>query len=475
MRQLIVFIALVLMLGWNSAANAQVNVINGTQKRVALVIGVGAYENVQPLLNPRNDATAMAAALTRLGFDVLEVIDPTFDALRSAELDFVDRLLDADVAVFYYAGHSIQLENANFLIPIDASLSTTVEFKKQTFELARLANRMDRLSKTKILVLDACRDNPFLEQLQVAAENEGVNLQTGRGLASIGSIVDDADLNVAEFNTYGTIVSYAAAPGRVALDGTGGDNSPYTQALLERIEEPGLEVGKLFRQVAADVIGTTNGAQKPEYLVKLSDDFYFKNPEPHRCDHLAADPLNNVNVPGVEFDLIDTKAAIPACRAALDASPNHARFSHNLARALDASGQYEASIPHYKIAADQGYIHAINNLGVMYLNGQGVEQDFVVGTALLNQARARGNLQSRVNLQGTDFSVLFKKAEFKQVQQRLAEYGVYNGKIDGDFGQKSQAALSAYSAQNGLVDNGLTLEVLDRLQLLEVIPNYSLN
>ncbi|MFT5796912.1 MAG: TPR repeat protein [Candidatus Azotimanducaceae bacterium] len=474
MKHLAFSAVLVLMLSMGSTLLAQVNVINGTQKRVALVIGVSAYENAQELQNPRNDAADMSAALSRLGFDVLEVLDPTFNDLRSAELDFVDRLFDADVAVLYYAGHSIQLENANFLIPKDAQFSTTEAFKSQTFELARLANRMDRLAKTKILVLDACRDNPFLEKLQAAADNDGIDAQTGRGLASIGSIVDDTNLNIAEFNTHGTIVSYAAAPGRVALDGNG-DNSPYTQALLKRIEEPGLEVGKLFRQVAADVIGTTNGAQKPEYLVKLTDDFYFKNPEPHECDYLAADPLNNVNVSGVEFDLIDTKAAIPACRAALEASPNHARYSHNLARALDTSGQYEASIPHYKVAADQGYIHAINNLGVMYLNGQGVKQDFVIGTALLSQARARGNLQSRVNLQGTDFSVLFKTDEFKQVQLKLAEHGVYSGKIDGDFGTKSKAALQKYSLQNGYVDNGLTLEVLDKLQLLEVIPNFSLN
>ena len=117
---------------------------------------------------------------------------------------------------------------------------------------------MDRLAKTKIIVLDACRDNPFPEKLNATAMREGQVLQINRGLASINTIVDDEDLKPTEFNTYGTIVSYAAAPGRVALDGKR-TNSPYTTAVLKSIEEPGLEVGKLFRKVAAVVIGATNG------------------------------------------------------------------------------------------------------------------------------------------------------------------------------------------------------------------------
>lgn len=465
---------LAVLIGLASSAMAKSEFINSGETRVAMVIGVEDYDYTEGLSNTRNDAEAMSAALLRLGFEVIELINPTYNDLRNAELDFVDKLINADVAVFYYAGHSIQLDGGNYLIPRDAKYTTVNAFRNQAFELARLANRMDQLAKTKILILDACRNNPFLEFIQAKAAERGIDLNIALGLAQFASIIDVGDLATTEFDTYGTIISYAAAPGQVALDGQG-THSPYTEALLKRIEEPGLEVGKLFRLVAADVVNATYGHQKPEYLVKLSNEFYFSNAEPHQCDILAADPLNNANVDGVEFDSIDTEAAITACKEALSSKPEHARYSHNLARALDADGQFAASIAYYRTASNQGYIHAINNLGVMYINGLGVEQDFLKGTVLLKSARSRGNMQARVNLQGTDFSVLMGRPEFRIVQSRLATLGYYTGSIDGGFGPRSQAALKGYAAEQGFADNGLTLEILDGLKLVDIIPNFELN
>ena len=150
-------------------ASDKSNFINSGEKRVALVIGVAGYQYTEGLSNTRNDAIAMAAALRRLGFDVIELIDPSYFDLRSAELDFTDKLINSDVAVFYYAGHSIQMEGGNYLIPRDAEYSSIQTFRSQTFELARLANRMDQLAKTKILILDACRNNPFLELIRAKA------------------------------------------------------------------------------------------------------------------------------------------------------------------------------------------------------------------------------------------------------------------------------------------------------------------
>ena len=192
-------------------------------------------------------------------------------------------------------------------------------------------------------------------------------------------------------------------------------------------------------------------------------------------DYLAAEPLNNLSIPGVEFDLIDTEAAIAACTEALAESPGHGRLSHNLARALDAAGRYAASIPHYRTAAATGYVHALNNLGVMHINGLGVEQDFTEGTRLLKQARSRGHVQSRVNLQGTDFAVLMSAPEFRQVQQKLAETGHYTGAIDGAFGPGSKAALAAFQSAKGLHRGGLTLETLDALGLTAIIPGFTLD
>ncbi len=472
MIKVIVGIVFIISQIMSSGAVAKTGFYNGNEKRVAFVTGVGLYKYTTPLPNPTNDANAVAASLEKLGFKVVKLIDPTYMELKEAELEFIDMLDDADVAFFYYAGHSIQLDGVNILIPVDTKLVTIEEMTKTTFQLSRLVNRMDRFAKTKIIVLDACRDNPFIDKLQSAAEASGRSVS--RGLALIDSIVKDDEIKAADFNTYGTIVSYAAAPGAVASDGSG-YNSPFTAALLKRIEEPGLEVGRLFRQVAADVVRQTNGKQKPEYLVKLTDEFYFLNPEPDQCDYLAIEPRNNLSIPGVEFDRIDFKKAIPACEKALNKEPRHPRYAHNLARAYDVSGQKSKSIPYYRIAAEQGYVHALNSLGVMYINGQGVQQDFFKGVELLNRAKKRGHVQARVNLQGTDFSVLMKNEEIRNIQQRLINLKIYSGSITGKFDKQTKKAISNYQNSNNLADNGLTLETLDRLGLIDVIPNFSLN
>lgn len=463
----------ILLLGWILAATAafaqEGSVYNAPGNKVAWVIGVGAYEKTTPLLNPENDASAMAEALRALDFNVIETLDPTSDALRRDEAQFVSLLFDADVAMLYYAGHSIQVNSENYILPTDSDFATLKRFRAQTMGVSTILNKMDRLTKMKIVVLDACRDNPFGDQL-ADANND---VQLSRGLAPINSLLTEGDLGPANTAVYGTIVAYAAAPGRTALDGEG-QNSPYTKALLSRLHEPGLEVGRLFRQVAADVIAESKGQQRPEYLVKLTDEFYFRNIEPHQCDYLAAEPINNLSILGVEFDLLQTDKAIAACTEALSTNPDHARYSHNLARSLDAAGRYEDSIPHYRLAATQGYVHALNSLGVMHINGQGVAQDFIEGVRLLNEARARGHVQARVNLQGTDFSILMSGGEFRKVQEKLSTLGHYTGPIDGDFGKGSKAALTTYQKANGFMENGLALETLDALDLLGIIPNFVL-
>ena len=452
----------------------QKSLYNGDQKRVALVIGVSDYEHTSALPNPINDARDIGAALKRLGFDVISLENPRAGDFERLEYQLFQKLKGADVGVLYYAGHSVQVDGANYLIPIDARLNDISSLGLETFELAKFVNLMDDLAKTKIIILDACRDNPFVELLQASAEAQSISRSVGIGLGQMGAILKGKELTQTEFETYGTVVSYAAAPGRVAADGEG-ENSPFTKALLKRIEEPGMEIGRMLRGVAADVIEDTDGDQKPEYLVKLTDEFYFRVPEPSKCDYLAVEPYNNLSIKGVDFDAIKSAEAIAACKEALIKEPDHPRLLHNLARAYDSNGRYKESIPYYKRSADQGYIHAINNLGVMYINGQGVKQDFVKGNELLKTARARGHQQSRVNLQGSDFSVVMKSAQFKQVQRKLKEAGTYASEIDGDFGAGSKKALAEYQLQYDLKQNGLTLETLDHLGLVEIIPNFSVN
>ncbi len=460
---------------WFSAAHAlQKSLYNGDQKRIALVIGVSDYQHTAALPNPVKDADDVGDALERLGFAVIRLDNPSVGDFEKLEYRLYKELKGADVAVLYYAGHSVQIDGANYLIPIDAQLNTISSVVNETFELAKFVNLMDDLAKTKIIVLDACRDNPFVELLKASAKSEGASRFVGSGLGQMGNILDEDDLTQTDLETYGTVISYAAAPGQVAEDGTG-DNSPFTRALLKRIEEPGMEIGRMLRGVAADVIRDTNGGQKPEYLVKLTDEFYFRVPEPSQCDYLAVEPYNNLSIKGVDFDAIKSKQAIVACKKALVTEPDHPRLLHNLARAYDSNGRYKESIPHYKRSADQDYIHAINNLGVMYINGQGVKQDFVKGTKLLMAAKSRGHQQSRVNLQGSDFTVVLETKQFQTIQRKLQDEGFYSGDIDGDFGSGSKKSLVDYQTRNQLKPNGLTLETLHHLGLVSIIPSFSVN
>ncbi|WP_440412409.1 caspase family protein [Neorhizobium petrolearium] len=452
-----------------AGAKAQTNLFQDAGQRVALVIGISDYVNVPALANPVNDAGIIGKALSGLRFDVIAVNDPDRAQLQAAMAEFVQKLDGADIAVFFYAGHAIQVDSTNYLVPTDAALTTIKDIGPQLISLSSIVNDMDRLAKTKIVVLDACRNNPFEDALRGDGED-----RIGRGLAVVEA---DAVTHVEEhegFNTYGSIIAFSAAAGTTATDGEGA-NSPYTAALSEQLVRPGIEVGQMFRTAAANVMRETAGLQRPEYIVRLTDEVYFSRPQPSDCDYFAIAPYNQVGIPGVEFDSIKPARAIAACQEALEAEPEHPRFLHNLGRAYDAASDYGRAVEYYRRSSDLGYVPAYSTLGVMYINGQGTGQDFVEGVRLLKHAAGLGYRLSKVALRNQDFSVLFHQKEFERLQSALKTAGYYNGKIDGDFGSGSKRALEEFQKAEGLALNGATLETLDRLSLLETIPHYDLN
>ena len=230
-----------------------------------------------------------------------------------------------------------------------------------------------------------------------------------------------------------------------------------------------------FRAAASSVIKKTEGRQKPEYLVRLTDEVYFARPEPNECDILAIAPYNSVGLDGVDFDDIKSSKAIRACKAALAIDPGHPRYQHNMGRALDAAARYNQAVNFYRRAAEQDYVPAIHTFGVMHINGQGTKQDFTTGVKLLKQAAKRQYRLAKIALRSADFSKLFERGEFKALQKRLRQRGFYNGPIDGDFGEGSKNALRSFQEANDLRPKGATLETLDELGLLETIPHYDLN
>jgi uncharacterized caspase-like protein len=229
------------------------------EKRVALVIGNAAYQNTARLANPANDAEDVAAALTRVGFEVIFERDVTKRSMEQALARFSRAAHQADVALFYFAGHGLQDRGRNYLMPVDAKLED--EFSLN-FEMTRLDDVLTSLGQAqgvKILILDACRRNPLVERL--ARSTTTRDFYGTRGLARVDA-------------TRGMLVAYSTQADQVATDGTG-RNSPFTAALVRQIDQPGLEIGALFRRVATDVNRATKGQQLPELSVSLLGEFYF--------------------------------------------------------------------------------------------------------------------------------------------------------------------------------------------------------
>lgn len=237
----------VLWFGLTISANAE--------KRVALVIGNSAYERISPLANPRNDAELMASALEGVGFEVVSAIDVDRRAMGRAVRNFGKRLRRAGkdaVGLFYFAGHGIQSGGTNYLIPIGAYVEDEADLDLEAISASDVLRQMETAGNAlNLVVLDACRNNPMASSVR----------SSSRGLARISAAT-------------GSLIAFAAAPGQVAADG-GGRNSPYTQALVRVLKEPGLAVEQVFKRVRVSVEAETGGAQTPWEESSLRGDFYF--------------------------------------------------------------------------------------------------------------------------------------------------------------------------------------------------------
>lgn len=227
------------------------------EKRVALVLGNSAYQNVPPLANPVNDSTRIAATLKDAGFDVVDSRrDLPAAETRRALRDFADRARDADIAVVYYAGHGIEVEGANYLIPVDARLERDTDVYDEAFSLERVLIAIEPAKKLRLVILDACRDNPFSKNMKRTVASRAI----GQGLAK----VEPTSPNV--------LIAYAAKAGSTAADGDGQANSPFTSALSRHLTKPGLDVRRAFGFVRDDVLKTTNNRQEPFVYGSLGGD-----------------------------------------------------------------------------------------------------------------------------------------------------------------------------------------------------------
>ncbi len=277
MRVLRFLLALMLMACLTDAAFAA-----DGDKRIALVIGIGSYKYAPELPNPPNDARAIGAALRKLDFEVQEVFDLDNRAFASHLRDFGVRASAADVAVVFYAGHGLQVRGQNYLLPSDARLERERDLVYEAMPLNLIMGELAQARKLGVLILDACRNNPFADRLSRSNAGAIRERDVSAGLARIDDTPSD------------TLVALATRADALAEDGSG-DHSPYTDALLKNFDVPGLELGLFFRRVRDNVMEATQGRQEPFIFGSLgATPFYFNPAPPNRNPEIP--PLKPVTV-----------------------------------------------------------------------------------------------------------------------------------------------------------------------------------
>lgn len=444
-------------------------------KRVALVVGNDDYAQVPDLQKAVNDARAIGATLEKIGYEVIVAEDVSRREMNRQIQLFASKLEAGDEALFYYAGHGVEVAGRNYLLPTDIPSATPGQEAFVITEAIAVDDVLERIrsqgTRVSILILDACRDNPFPKA----------------GTRSLGGTQGLARTAGPE----GTFVLYSAGIGQTALDRLADDdsnpNSVFTRSLIPLMQQPGLSLIATARQIRRDVqqlAATVSHDQRPAYYDEVTGDFFFagkttenastepasagrttpsagnkaaeawvaiqqsdseavlqafidhfpdslyadfararlkelrnrdvallrpqspaggsktRTPAPlDACDQLAAfagDPDSPGD--GVAFGAIDTAAAIPACEIAAARYPEDARFAFQLGRASDAAEQYVKARVNYERAALRGHASAQNNLGILYENGQGVEEDLEEAVKWYRMAAEQGDATGQNNL-----------------------------------------------------------------------------
>ena len=334
--------------------------------RVALVVGNSTYTHIGRLPNPDNDARDMSSALRRLGFEVTTELDADRVELTEALRRLTRQSAGADVSLLYYAGHGIEMDGVNYLVPMDARIEREVDVRHETVTLDDLLVSTEGAS-LRLVILDACRNNPLARSIQRPAASRSVSG------GSFGNL--NEDLLGDE-----TLVAYAAAEGTTAADGRG-RNSPYTAALLAHLEQP-LEIGLLFRRVRAQVLASTNGEH---YLTRRT---LAPGPSVTVSAAVTADPARP---DPLETDT--TELHIVALREQAEAGGAAAQheLAERYANGRGVGWDFGVALSWYARAAEQGHVAAQLAAGRMYAAGQGVERNDAIAVSWFRRAAEQGS------------------------------------------------------------------------------------
>ena len=417
MRYLTVIVSLFCMLFSAQAAKAD--------RRIAFVVGNGAYKNVAQLPNPAIDAQAMAAALRNVGFEVVEGTNLTRDKMTERLLEFGKKAQGADVAVFFYAGHGIAISGTNYLLPIDADIKSEMDVKLgAAINIDLTLDQTMSDAKVKLVFLDACRDNPFTAKIKSNSATRSVSVQSGLAEMKSGE---------------GTLIAFATGPGQTALDGQEGTNSPFTRALIAHITSPGLEIQQAMTEVRAQVNEETNKGQLPWGHTNLIGSVY----------------LNPVSAP--------VAGAAPASSAR--------------AAAASTSAATDVELEFWRSVKESNKPEELNAYLTSYPNGQfkplALARIAALESGLSTTTR---NLTTGIDpltfteesSQTTEDQVGLDKGQRRDVQRRLTGLG-FDTKITGKFDESTRAVITRWQAARGYPKTGYLNRLQHKALLTEIV------
>ncbi|WP_430913630.1 caspase family protein [Methylobacterium sp. sgz302541] len=388
-----------------AAAGAQA----APDRRVALVIGNGAYENVGALDNPLIDSKAIAASLKRIGFDVVEGYDLKLDAMRAKVGEYAAKLDGAKVAFVYYAGHGVAVAGENYLLPTDAVLKNEADLDFKTMNINLVMRQMQREDRVNVVVLDACRDNPFAKELARSLKTRSASVSSGLSEIAVNSAA-------------GTMIAFATDPGKTALDGSSGHNSPFTAALLKHMETPGVSISTVMDRVREDVWRSTGEKQRPWVNTSIIGEFYL-----------------NPAAPAVQVASADAGAALPS------ANPQ-AQSPQALEMRLWESAEKSGSPEDYKAYLDahpNGYFAQIARNRIARAAAPATR-------SAPSEAELKGETGSAA---GEDALKLTPKERI-ETQQRLRALGFDPGGASGKFGPGTRRALTNWQKTRQIPESG---------------------
>ncbi len=442
-------------------------------KRVALVIGNSAYQNVPALANPINDGATMAATLKDAGFDVVDSRhDLSAIETRRALRDFSDAAHDADIAVIYYAGHGMEVDGENYLIPVDAKLERDTDVYDEAFSLDRVLVAAEPAKQLRLVILDACRDNPFAKNMKRTVASRAI----GRGLAKI------------EPTSPNTLIAYSAKAGSTALDGDS-RNSPFTIALAKHLTTPGLDVRRAFGFVRDDVLKATGNRQEPFVYGSLGGDDVPLVPAPGRAASQAGEPAPNpqadarrdyelalqignrsafnaflaqypdgfyASLAKLQLEKIAAEEArVAATEKAKQAEQERARLAAEGAK-KEAQAKAEAdakAAEQARVAAEKAHQLAQDQAAVAERN----RTDKVAAAPIASNAagtsdsRATGPSAPDKTTNVAALTAGSSPADIaKSVQLELRRVGCLTGAADGDWNTESQRSLSSFNRNAGM-------------------------